>query len=367
MKRKIAISVGAGNHQLPLIRELQRRNFIVAAFDRDPEAPGAKLADFFAPISTWDVDAAGRWLDTIAGPFVGAFCFSYGKALTTQFELINRYELEGYIDFERANLSHDKYFQRQFLQRGGLTDINEFRLQNIPDFDKKFRYLVKDRSGGSSKGIKVFEKEELRLELALYPTSFDNSVAQPILEGNEYRVITLVKGGQIYFGTALRRYNLPGTFVCSHYFTLSQVPEALICLVEKLVRLLSQSTYFLKIDVMEVEWGMEIIEFDLGRPGDYFETLIAPYCFALDFTSLYVDVYLGQNLKPLPCWQPPEVHGTLRFLYNPETTINELQENTGAEYLAYQSTGQRACKGVPQSNQDATGILLQKGKIPISY
>ena len=350
---------------MPLIRELQRRNFIVAAFDHDPEAPGAALADFFAPISTWDFEAAGKWLDSLETPFVGAFCFSYGRALATQFELIERYRLEGYIDAKRAKLSHDKYLQRQFLKEAGLTKLIDVDLNSHANFDDELRYLVKDRSGGSSNGIKVFKKEELRRNLALSPTTFKNSVAQPLLDGNEYRVIALIKHGQICFSTALRRHNLPGTFVCSHYFTLIQVPTALIQLGEKLVRSLNQSMYFLKIDVIEVEWGMEVIEFDLGMPGDYFETLIAPKCFFLDFTSLYVDMYLGHNLKNLPCWKPPEIHGTLSFLYNSETTDNELRKYIDGDFIAYESTGHHVCEGTPQSNQDATGILLSKGQYSI--
>ena len=355
----VAISVGAGNHQVPLIAELKRQNFLVAAFDQDPMAPGRFLADFFSQISTWDFTAAADWLDSLNTRFVGVFCFSYGKALTTQLRLIEKYNLEGLVTPCRADLSHDKFAQRQFLREAGLTKIIDVDCKHSNKIDNQRRYVVKDRHGGSSKGIEVFEGEQLSREIGLSPESFSNSVAQPILNGSEYRVIIFVRNGQIFFGTALRRHNLPGTFICSTYHTLIEVPIALIELSEKLVNLLGQPMYFLKIDVMEVDWGMEIIEFDLGKPGDYFESLIAPFCFSLDFIRVYVDAYLGRSLRRWPCWQPPKVQGTLHFLYEEEFSVDNLQDNFKSAYLGHELTGQPG-SAQPKSNQDVRAVLLVK-------
>lgn len=48
--------VGGGILQMPLIREVRRRGYRALVTDRDPDAPGMKLADFPLEISTYDID-----------------------------------------------------------------------------------------------------------------------------------------------------------------------------------------------------------------------------------------------------------------------------------------------------------------------
>ena len=46
--------IGAGRWQLPLIRAVRSRGLRCVATDRDPEAPGADLADAFHPVGMED-------------------------------------------------------------------------------------------------------------------------------------------------------------------------------------------------------------------------------------------------------------------------------------------------------------------------
>ncbi len=370
----IAISVGAGHHQLPLILELQNRGFKVAAFDMNPASPGASAADYFASISSWDAPAAIQWLESLNCPFVGAFCYSYGKALTTQLELINNFHLHGRVDPQLVNLSHDKVKQRAFLRDADLTQLEDIALdlpQASKHIQKEARYLIKDRLGGSSHGIRRIQGDELIREFEGAPETFSDLMAQMLLEGDEYRVIAAVQAGRLCFSAALKRQNLAETFICAGYQTLSSTPASIQYLTDRLLKAINQDNYFLKIDLLDTAQGIEVIEFDLGKPGDYFEPIIAPRLFDLDFTNLYIDLYLGEKIKQSIPWQAPAIQGYLDFLYSHDIgkwlssgedgVRQQLSAKTGSDFLLFQAAGdwKNVKPGPPQSNMDVLGVMLR--------
>ena len=64
------ISLGAGREQLPLIKAIQAEGYKCLAFDINPEADGASLADDFHCVSNRDIAAMHSYIEderSIAG------------------------------------------------------------------------------------------------------------------------------------------------------------------------------------------------------------------------------------------------------------------------------------------------------------
>ncbi len=311
---KYVISVGAGDNQLPLIKRLAEQGYKVIAFDKNENAPSKPYCWKFKPISTWDAEKAIIWLESLAVEFIGALCFSCGKAVETQQEIITHFNLKGRLPRSFIRLCSNKLYLRQELQRLRLSTLTEYQAREVKDYTslKASNYIVKECTGIASNNVFLIDKVEL---LAFLNNNIDKNcfLVQEYLTGDEFRVIAIIQNGKQRFIGALKRQNLIGTFFAGRY-----VPIIVEKWAEKLLRDLiisfSIRDAVLKIDLIRKGGKTEILEINPEIPGDYFETIIAPSLYGYSFIDNYIKLFTGKEVKSLTNY--PKYEYCFDYIYN---------------------------------------------------
>lgn len=290
----LILCVGAGQQQFPFMSKLLRLGCNLAAFDRDPQAPGFELTDHHSAISTWDAPRALAWVQRLRMQPDAVMCFSYGKALVTQQALLDALDLPGALPPELAAISGDKALLARCLQASGARELVLSPECGVDRVRKHAAYIIKDRYGGSSRNIARVDAQTLKAKLPFI--DWASTVVEPVFEGQEYRIAAIFQHGRPLVINRLRRESLPGTFLtarlCSEPETNSVEAGALWSFLEKMHPNLSAPV---KADII----GKKIIEIDFGLSGDYLERHMTEFSGASDITPALLDLYLGCSLPPL--------------------------------------------------------------------
>ncbi|MGI6493206.1 MAG: ATP-grasp domain-containing protein [Pelotomaculum sp.] len=293
------ISVGAGINQLPLIRRLIEQGYKVVAFDQNENAPSKPYCWQFKPISTWDAEKAILWLESLEVKFKGALCFSCGKAIETQQKIIKHFNLKGRLPNGFINLCSNKLYLRKELQSFGLSTLIEHQAREIKNstFLGADSYIVKECSGIASKNVFLMDKEEL-LTFIDNDKNKNDFLVQEYLTGDELRVIAFIQNGKPRFIGVLSRQNLIGTFFVGRFIPII-VEKWVKKLLRDLISSFSLKNAVLKIDLIKKDERVEVLEINPEIPGDYFEIVVAPLIYSYSFIKNYINLFLGEEVKPL--------------------------------------------------------------------
>lgn len=116
------IVLGAGESQIPVIREARALGLAVAGVDRNPLAAGFRHCDFQIAASTHDIDAVLAGLKPLEGtmPFVGVVTRSHGRPTVTRAQLAAHYGLPG-PGVEASLIASSKRRMIAFARERGLA------------------------------------------------------------------------------------------------------------------------------------------------------------------------------------------------------------------------------------------------------
>lgn len=372
-EKKYVISIGAGNNQVPLIKRLVERGYNVISFDKNINAPGKQLSNIFNNISTWDCGNAIRWLDSLKLTFEGALCFSYGKALISQQKIIDYYNMNCKINNSFINVMGDKSFQRKILSDFSLSTIKEYdNFCNVIQNEEHKCFIIKDKMGVSSNNIFLVENECYDNEI-VEKLSKNGYIIQEYLDGIEYRIISLVNDRKIKFISVMERNNLINTFFTGRLNPKSSYDKEIVFLIEKVIEKFDIIDTVLKIDIIEGENRIEILEIDFGIGGDYFETIISPKCYNYNFIDNYINLMLG-----LPVEEKRTLNNELCFdyIYNIDKKENSIIDYSKVfnatdkyflEYEIVKIKEQGQLIQSPQSNMDAAFGIIHDRKDLTNY
>lgn len=295
---KSIISVGAGNNQTPLIKRLKEHGYRIIAFDLNSNAPGKEFCDYFQAISTWDYHKAIYWLESLGFRYNGVGCFSYGKALVTQAQIANHFNLPMKMPEELISLNANKNKLRKILTQNKFSTLKEFLASEIKEKSQVLaakQYVLKPLLGGSSQGIKLIDSKQIKTILGKQKLDGD-LIIQEYLTGQEFRLVSIIQDSSPIFTAVLAKQNLDGTFFTSRLIPTHNETYWAIPFIKSIVSLLNIKHSILKLDVIKNSSRIEILELDFGIPGDYFETYISPLCYNYNFIDNYIKLILGQNV-----------------------------------------------------------------------
>jgi len=362
-QNKYVISVGAGKNQVPLIRRLVERGYLVIAFDKDENAPGKQLCYMFKNISTWDYIAAISWLESLKLKFEGALSFSYGKALVTQQKIIDYFNLKCKLGDHFINIMADKSHQRRVLKKHGLSTLMEYNsYRDIKkDFEEK-SFVLKDNMGGSSSNILLLHNNQYDKDIFDKITKRDY-IIQEFLDGKEYRVVGLIKDKKIMFYSVMERTSMKGTFFTGRLRPEKNHKKRIFSLFEDVIDKLNIVDSGIKIDLIIEEDRTEILEIDFGIPGDYFDVVLSKDSYNYNYMDNYINLLLG-----LPVENKISLDNELFFdyVYNNEDevlavdydkifyTANKCFDNP--KIIQIKEQGQIV--SYPQSNMDAIFAIV---------
>lgn len=312
----LVVSVGAGEHQLPLIRRLKALGHTVAAFAQD-DGPGLAVADHQARISTHDHERAIAWIRTLGRP-AAIGCFSYGRAVETALHLVAAFGLPGAIRAQTlaAIRSDDRTAHRSWLASLGLATPRTLRPGDLAGYGSDV--VAKPRHGsGSSRGVR-------RLSAAA-AASLDPEahVFEESIPGAEHRIAAWVHGGLPVWVGVLQRWNLAGTCLAARYLALPDPPAWALALASRIGTAVGMDSGLLKIDLVLNREVPVVIEIDLGLSGDHLEPALAPAAWSLDLVTAYIDLILGRRPTLVP---RATGRSCLDYLYREDPGLDQDRE-----------------------------------------
>jgi len=197
------ISLGAGHHQLPLIRAARELGLGVIAVDRNLKAPGFELANIHLQCN---VLRPGRILQLIRenlthGEIAGVGCRSYGIVNYSAAILARSLGTPG-LTRENVRAFRDK---KELKKRLGMYDIPvpvSYDLESKQDRKKlpdALPLIARPAMGHGKQGISILRTEE---ELESFLDGAENHenriLVEDLLDGREITVIGLVRNGKFF-------------------------------------------------------------------------------------------------------------------------------------------------------------------------
>lgn len=198
------ICLAGGISQLPLIETAKKRGYDVIVVDRNPDAPGLKLADYKIIESTYDTPRVLSELHALKKQyhFCGLLARTSGPALGTAASISEEFDLPG-LSRDIIPLATEKSKLREFCEDHGISMPKGQRISCLNDLDPDFPIplIVKpDLPLIGKKDVRVvWEKENLSASVLAAIQSSGNGFAEveEYIDGIDASTLFLMKHGHV--------------------------------------------------------------------------------------------------------------------------------------------------------------------------
>lgn len=303
--------LGGGSMALPMATEIKRRGYKLLLTDLDPACPCRPLADHFAPVSVYGVEANlayaryGLHVKPIAVLTAGTDAGVEVAALAEYFHLPG-------VSVEVARRVHSKVAMRQALD----LPYPQYAIGsagNFIDWDI-FPCVVKAESASGSKGFSVVNGveelpraiikatqanrggglvliEELLIGKDTMPEFADYDTSEASIEG------FIVNGRWIYANGALRLFWRDRPGLEAGHFNPFEVNKEITLLAQGAAEWLGVRQGVLKLDLkQDRRYGWCILEAAVRLSGGFDSSYTSQLATGRDVYGAYLDLALGQLL-----------------------------------------------------------------------
>ncbi|SNU02003.1 carbamoyl-phosphate synthase large subunit [Ruaniaceae bacterium KH17] len=365
--RPCLLVIGASSLQVPAIVTAQRLGYRVAAVDRNPSAPGARIADEFAQVST---------TDAIGIKEVAAGCGAQGiitigtdlpmRALAFASQALGlRSPSE-----ESAYVATDKIAMHEALDGAGVPIP-----KSVPIVEKRdlaaasgvgFPLILKPADSSGSRGVtRVDSADELEpaYVYACRHSPTGHVIAQQFLRGAEFSVEGFCIGAtpRIVAITDKVTTGPPHFVEVGHSQPSALSPDDRRCVndtVMRAARALRLSDCAIHAEIMMTADGPRIIEVGARLGGDFITSHLVPLSTGVDMIRSLIEIVIGRE----PQLDHQFTRGSaVRFLDQPADS-DRVAEITKLEGVIDVSVQNHDLPGGIQSSIDRFGYVITTGE-----
>jgi biotin carboxylase len=196
--------LGAGRHQLPLIRRAEERGVEVVVADYLPDSPGKAYASHSTMADAFDVDAV---LEVAAQYAVdGIVTTGTDQPVVTMAEVARRLRLPEIVTPRTARIATDKHVMKKVLREAGVPTARyvlvrggDAAVKGLEDLEPPL--VVKPVDSQGQRGTRRVERREdvpPALEAALAASRRGEAVVEEFLEGREITASVWVTNGVVH-------------------------------------------------------------------------------------------------------------------------------------------------------------------------
>ena len=207
-KTRIIFSLGAGAKQIPYFLQFKQMGFKIAACDKNKNAPGKKLVDFFENVSTYDLTAVLDFAKRInkISPIYRIVALTTGLPVVNAAKIGRELAVSSFNE-NTAQLSVDKQFLRDILIKNKFSRLQYVKTKNLAvakKFLRKFgKVVIKPNLGGMGASWVQTLDNEKDLERGfkkVRKASLDRyCYLEQFFSGDEFKVSTIWDGKKICF------------------------------------------------------------------------------------------------------------------------------------------------------------------------
>ena len=319
--------LGAGPAQLGLLAAARERGLFVIALDRDPAAPGFRLADRRAIISTEDERGIERLAaaERVEGIIAPGIDWPVGIAA----RVAERMGLPHPIDGATAGLAVSKLKQRERLAEGGVPQPRwELVSEAQPGLSVPSVVKAPDRQGQKGLAL-VRSKEELPAAIgrAIEESRSGVAIVEELVDGPEVTVNAFSVRGDFHPLTVTDRLTAePPAFgvALAHVWPSEaggQAAEVARAAVEALG--IQDGPTYTQLRIGPE--GPQVIEV-AARLGGGHDAELARAALGVDLNGLALQAALGESIWSAALHAVPQVGGAVvRFLVPPEGVLQEVE------------------------------------------
>lgn len=296
--------------QLPAIEEARALGLHCIVSDKNPEVPGASIADEFLAVDLRDPQGIlaelARRGRALLGVFTAGTDFSLSVAI-----IANALGLPG-ISPESARAASDKALMRRSLAAAGIRGPlflelrrDGFERSTLDRFlsEVSFPLVVKPADNMGSRGVRKLESQEglgEAIEGAFRYSVSGRIILEEFIKGPEYSIDTLFwKGELLCWGIATRHVKFPPYFVeMGHSIPSDLEPEQeakVLDLMRNVASALSIRDGALKGDIFWGPDGPIVGEVAARLSGGYMSGWTLPYAYGFNITRAAIRIACGQD------------------------------------------------------------------------
>jgi biotin carboxylase len=305
---KTILIVGAGHEQVPAILTAQQLGLRVVTSDRNPAAPGSRVADHFELADTADKNANLRIARTYKAN--GVMTLGSETAVPVVAFVARELGLPGYSE-ETAFLATNKNGMRAAFLREGVPAPACAPIRSIDEarsFAAEHGYpiVLKPSDSSGQRGttfITGADQLDAAYEAAIPFATDGEAVAEEFCEGQEINVTAAVIGGQVHFLSFSDRVTgVPGHFgiAVEHVAPPSISDQALAAVrsaCESAIRSIGLENGIAYPQVIATEDGPRVIEIAARIPGGHMRE-VAMYMSGFDMIEVAILIAMGID-RPL--------------------------------------------------------------------
>ncbi|MDH5719978.1 MAG: ATP-grasp domain-containing protein [Spirochaetia bacterium] len=378
---KYYISLGAGEHQKPLIEAAKKKGFLIIGVDKNINAPALGLCDLVIEESITNYRKISYKIGTslIDGKIIGGFSASYGKALLSWAFICERYSLIG-LSRTQLEIILDKLYVRKRLKQAEPIHPDFYQ----PDFSyytplgirkanldaMGYPAIIKTRHGFAKKNIfRVENFAEIKSILTKKFLSEKNIPNQELLiekfiEGDEITVTGLVQNFNFQIICVSDKITSDSApyIETEHRFPSKYTNQKKIIeeIHQKLVDILGVSD-----SPLVSEWKIKngefyLIEISPQIPGEFLGSFLIPKGLNYDFFKNLVKLTIGENIEPVKIPSKPNKVAVKYFINKPSPDEwNSLKEKALFSLVLNENISEN-----PQNNNERYGVMgfVEKGE-----
>jgi biotin carboxylase len=324
--RKRLLVVGAGPAQLGLLAAARERDLFVIAVDRDPSAPGFRLADRRAIISTEDEQGIERLAE--AERVDGLISPGTDWPVTIAARIAEKLRLPHPLDSVTAARATSKLKQRERLAEAGVPQPG-WQVVTEPRRELPVPAVVKAPDRQGQKGLSlVQEPGEIRsaIETALAESRSGVALIEELVDGPEVTVNAFSSGGRFVPLTVTDRLTAdPPAFgvALAHVWPSEAAADEAARVAEAAAEALGITDGPTYTQVRIGANGPQVVEV-AARLGGGHDAELCLAALGVDLNGLALAAALGEQTE-LPPLKPRAGGAVVRFLVPPEGELTAVE------------------------------------------
>lgn len=339
-KDKTILIIGGGLLQIPIIETAKSMQLYTIVADRNPDAPGIKIADHAILISTKDLEGLVREAKKFSEyKKIHAVITAGTDASMTVAAVANYLELPG-IRFVDAEAATNKVKMRKRLKEHGVPIPKFSSIWNIQDARDSLEFLdfplvLKPADNMGARGvIKVNNREELHLAFkhAKKFTPSGELILEEFMDGPELSVDALAWNGKIQItGIADRIIEKEPYFIEMGHNMPSTLPKDVLIEVEKVMKAgmnaLGITIGAGKGDIKVTKNGIKVGEIAARLSGGFMSSFTYPLSTGVNLNRAAIQISLGEEPDKLePIYQKVSIERSLLASPGKLLAINGIEE-----------------------------------------
>jgi len=354
MDKKRILIVGAGEWQVPMITKAQSMGLEVLATDKNPSAPGLKLADVGEVIDTIDINKTLKLAEDSHVDAVATMATDY--AVPTVAYIAEKLSLTG-ISYATAKICSNKSSVRKILQKFNVPSPKFHHVLVVPvDLDKiplNLPVVVKPVDSCGSKGVRMVNSmDELKeaIEFASSKSMNGCVLIEEFMEGHEVSVEGIVYENEIHILAITDKIVTDSPFFVEIGHTIpselrQNTQKKIKEVVSNCIDALRINNSAFHIEVKTTSEGPKIVEVGARLGGGAIASHLVPLATGIDLIKENIAMALGNSVQLEPS-------------LNRAAAVRFILPNPGITTSILEFSNLKKIKGVIDIN-----IKLQKGDL----